>query len=71
MPTQTVANRPFPDLEVLDSSTRGKVVEIDVTRLAKETLEETNDPLSAARGILLVLLLSTPFWIAVVYYLFW
>jgi hypothetical protein len=71
MPTQTVANRPFPDLEVLDSSTRGKLVEIDVIRLAKETLEETNDPLSAARGILLVLLLSAPFWIAVVYYLFW
>jgi hypothetical protein len=71
MPTQTVANRPFPDLKVLDSSTRGKLVEIDVIRLAKETLEETNDPLSAARGILLVLLLSTPFWIAVVYYLFW
>jgi len=42
-----------------------------VVELADSTFEETRDPLNPARGILLALLLSVPFWIAVVYWLIW
>jgi len=45
--------------------------EVDVVELADSTFEETRDPLNPARGILLALLLSVPFWIAVVYWLIW
>jgi hypothetical protein len=71
MATRTVADRPFSDLDVLDSGTRHEVAEVDVLDLADGTYEETHDPLSPARGILLALLLSTPFWIAVGYWLIW
>jgi hypothetical protein len=67
MATPTVADRPFSDLNVLDSDTRNEVADVDVLEL----VEETDDPLNAARGILLALLLSTPFWIAVAYWLIW
>jgi hypothetical protein len=71
MATPTVADRPFSDLNVLDSDTRNEVTDVDVLELADETVEDKDDPLNAARGILLALLLSTPFWIAVAYWVIW
>jgi len=84
MATRTVADRPFKDLDVLDSGPRGgaasAVGAIDalgpleaigpLEEICDETVE-TDDPLSPSRGILLALLLASPFWIAVVYWLVW
>jgi hypothetical protein len=69
MASRTVADRPFQDLDVLDSGARHEPAEVDALELSDETFEETHDPLNPARGILLALLLSVPFWIAVVYWL--
>jgi hypothetical protein len=78
MATRTVADRPFKDLDVLDSGPRGGAASAVGTIDALEPLEEvcdetveTDDPLSPSRGILLALLLAAPFWIAVVYWLVW
>ena len=71
MASRTVADRPFSDLDIVDAGARHEAAEVDVLELADETLEETHDPLNPARGILLALLLSVPFWIAVVYWLIW
>lgn len=79
MASRTVADRPFKDLDVLDSGPRGGAISavstVDavgpVEEICEETAAETNDPLSASRGILLALLLSAPFWIGVVYWLVW
>ena len=71
MATRTVADRPFSDLDVLDSGARDEVAGVDVLELDDETLEQTDDALNPARGILLALLLSTPFWIAIGYWLIW
>jgi len=71
MASRTVADRPFSDLDIVDSGARHETDEVDVVELADSTFEETRDPLNPARGILLALLLSVPFWIAVVYLLIW
>ena len=78
MAPRTVADRPFKDLDVLDSGPRGGAVSavdtIDAAGLVEEVCDdtvETDDPLSPSRGILLALLLAAPFWIAVVYLLVW
>jgi hypothetical protein len=71
MATRSVADRPFQDLDVLEPRALDEVAPIDVVAPADEVLEGTGDPLSPARGILLALLLSTPFWIGVVYWLVW
>ena len=71
MATRTVADRPFSDLDVLDSGARVEGAEVDLLGLDDETSEQTDDALNPARGILLALLLSTPFWIAIGYWLIW
>jgi hypothetical protein len=78
MATRTVADRPFKDLDFLDSGPRGgassAVSTIDALGPLEEICDETvetDDPLSPSRGILLALLLAAPFWIAVVYWLVW
>jgi hypothetical protein len=78
MATRTVADRPFKDLDVLDSGPRGgaasAVSTVDAVGLVGEICDETaetDDALSPSRGILLALLLAAPFWIAVVYWLVW
>ncbi|HZM96982.1 MAG TPA: hypothetical protein VFB92_26355 [Vicinamibacterales bacterium] len=71
MATRTVADRPFSDLDVLDSGARDEGAEVDLLGLDDETSEQTDDALNPARGILLALLLSTPFWIAIGYWLIW
>lgn len=71
MATRIVADRPFSDLDVLDSGTRDEVAEVDVLELDDETFERTDDGLNPARGIVLALLLSTPFWIAFALWLIW
>jgi hypothetical protein len=71
MATRTVADRPFSDLDVLDSGARDESAGVDVLELDDETSEQTDDALNPARGILLALLLSTPFWIAIGYWLIW
>jgi hypothetical protein len=71
MASRTAADRPFSDLDIVDSGARHEADEVDVVELADSTFEETRDPLNPARGILLALLLSVPFWIAVVYWLIW
>jgi hypothetical protein len=81
MATRIVEDRPFKDLEVLDSGPRGgsasttvTVDSIDAVVPVEEVYDDTDDtddPLSPARGILLALLLASPFWIGVVYWLVW
>ena len=71
MASRTVADRPFSDLDIVDDGARHEADEVDVLDVTDETFEETHDPLNPARGILLALLLSVPFWIAVVYWLIW
>jgi hypothetical protein len=71
MAIRSVVDRPFSDLDVPDSGTRNEVAEIDMLELADETFERTDDGLNPARGVLLAVLLSTPFWIAVAYWLIW
>ena len=71
MATQTVVDRPFRDLDVPeDLDTRGETVgPVGVVDTPVESVE-IDDRLSPARGILLALLLCTPFWIAVYWLLF-
>ena len=81
MATRTVADRPFKDLEVRDSGPRGGSVSAVGTvdtfngvvpaEEIYDVADETEDPLSPARGILLAVLLASPFWIGVVYWLVW
>ena len=78
MATRTAADRPFKDLDVLDSGPRGGAASADSTVDAVGPVEEiydetaeTDDRLSPSRGILLGLLLCAPFWIGVVYWLVW
>lgn len=65
MASHTVANRPFQDLDVPDVlAAPGKAAKpVDVVAACEA--DEIDDRLSPARGILLALLLCTPFWIAV------
>ena len=81
MATRPVEDRPFKDLEVLDSGPRGGSVgalgrvdtfsAVGPVEEIDDTTDETHDPLSPARGILLALLLASPFWIGIVYWLVW
>jgi len=81
MATRTVADRPFKDLEVLDSGPRGGSVSavgtvdtfhgVGPVEEIYEATDEADDALSPARGILLALLLAFPFWIGIVYWLVW
>jgi hypothetical protein len=71
MASRTVADRPFSELDIVDSGARHEADEIDVVGRADETFEDTHDPLNPARGILLALSLSLPFWVLVVYWLIW
>ena len=73
MATRLAVDRPFPDLDVpdtLDAPGHGVVAPpADLVGPSGET-ELTEDRLSAARGVLLALLLCTPFWIGIIYWLF-
>ncbi|HEU4694029.1 MAG TPA: hypothetical protein VFS23_36940 [Vicinamibacterales bacterium] len=67
MATRTFVDRPFQDLDVpdlLDTRTDSEVLgAIGLVEPSEET--ESDDRLSPARGILIALLLCTPFWLAV------
>jgi hypothetical protein len=71
MATQTFVDRPFPDLgvpDVLDTSSQSEIAgPLGVSRPSKET--DSHERLSPARGVLVVLVLSAPFWVGV-YWLF-
>jgi hypothetical protein len=81
MATRTVADGPFKDLEVRDSGPRGGSVAavgtvdtfngVEPVEEIYDVVEETDDPLSPSRGILLALLLACPFWLGIVYWLVW
>jgi hypothetical protein len=60
--SQTAAHQPFPDLNVLGSGTA--VETIDTVDVAVGS-EPTTGALNPVRGIVLGLLLCSPFWIIV------
>ena len=68
--THSVVDRPFPDLDVPDvlGVRRDAVTPVRVVGIAGE-IDEVDDRLSPARGVLFALLLCTPFWVGV-YWLF-
>ena len=67
MATRTFVDRPFQDLNVpdlLDTRTESEfVAAVGLVEPSEEI--ESDDRLSPARGILIALLLCTPFWLAV------
>jgi hypothetical protein len=62
MATQTIANQPLPELDILAAKVDDEAVG---PVLVVEPSEETADPMRPARGIPLGVVICAPFWIAV------